>query len=78
MINIMSVILLLWQGWEQIHTQEQEMLKHIVTVAALMLPLAAQAQPVDHAHSSGMTHVDHGADIERTREASAREPGGRD
>jgi hypothetical protein len=51
------------------------MLKHIVIATVLLVPLAAQAQPVDRAHSSGMTHVDHGAEMERTRGASAREPG---
>lgn len=51
------------------------MLKYIVTAAALMLPLVAQAQPADRAHSSGMSHVDHGVGIERARNVSAREPG---
>lgn len=51
------------------------MLKHIVIATGLLVPLAAQAQPVDRAHSSGMTHVDHSAEMEHTRGASAREPG---
>jgi len=51
------------------------MLKYMITAAALMLPLAAQAQPADRAHNSGMTHVDHGARTERARAAFAREPG---
>ncbi|MEP4378492.1 MAG: hypothetical protein ABJ215_04830 [Alphaproteobacteria bacterium] len=55
------------------------MLKYIVTVAALMLPLAAQAQHADRMHNSGMPHVDHGRDhgvgMERVESVSAREPG---
>ena len=51
------------------------MLKYIVTAAVLMLPLAAQAQPADRAHNSGMSHVDHGVGIERARDVAAREPG---
>lgn len=51
------------------------MLKYLVIATVLMLPLTAQAQPAGRAHSSGMTHVDHGAEMERATEASAREPG---
>lgn len=51
------------------------MLKSIVTAAALMLPLAAQAQPVAQAHNSGMSHVEHRVGNERAKDASVREPG---
>ncbi|MBT4908267.1 MAG: hypothetical protein HOK98_01570 [Rhodospirillaceae bacterium] len=51
------------------------MLKHIVTVAALMLPLAAQAQQTDRMHSSGMPHVEHGAGMAQAESVSVREPG---
>ena len=63
------------QGPDGTHTQEQEMLKYVVTVATLMLPLAAQAQSTDQTHGSGMPHVDRHAEIERARNVSVRESG---
>lgn len=51
------------------------MFKYVVVAAALMAPLAAQAQQSSHMHSTGMPHGDHGIGMERAVNVRVREPG---
>ncbi len=51
------------------------MLKYIIAVAALSLPVAAQAQQSDRMHGSGVPHVEHVEGIEHAKDTSVQEPG---
>jgi hypothetical protein len=51
------------------------MLKYFIPVAALAMPLAAQAQQPDRMHGSGVPHVEHVEGIERATDLSVQESG---
>lgn len=51
------------------------MLKYLIAVAALAMPLAAQAQQTDRMHGSGMPHVEHVGGTERATDLTVQEPG---